>query len=164
MREGTHGLRHLTTGINSLNVPAKTSAPVMKRALIIISFIAFTAGVIAIPYIADSFNVVHAPPTECSSAGRNEVFCEQRHFDDGYVRFSSSQSDTPNCCIMERRMISDNSLSYRLLACDAQNESQISCGSVESYSTATWVVDGRNLRVDESWLEHRSELVHDIGE
>ena len=108
--------------------------------------------------------MVHEPPTECSQIEQGEAFCEQRYFDDGHVRFSSSPSERNNYCITERPMISNNRRSYRLLACDIQNVKPISCGSVESYGTTKWVVDKRTLEVYESWEEHESEFIYIIGE
>jgi hypothetical protein len=106
---------------------------IVKLGMGFVAFATILSAPISIPYIIDSFNMVHSAPTECSAVEGDEAFCERRYFDDGLVRFSSSPSERGNCCIMERRSITNAASSYRLLACDMQDAKPISCGAVESY-------------------------------
>ena len=116
------------------------------------------------PLIFDSYNSVHQPPTECSEIKQNEVFCEERYFDDGRVRFSSRSTEPSHCCIMERYMILDERTSYKVLACGVHNERPISCDAVQSYGISSWVVDGRSLIADTSWPLHENQYIDNKGE
>lgn len=61
-------------------------------------------------------------------------------------------------------MITSESISYRVLACDNANENPIACGSVERYGTSEWRVDGRELKIDASWEGHVSLFGNGAGE
>lgn len=116
--------------------PTKKSKPLFKAGIGFAVLMAILSLPIYLPYLIDSFNIVHSPPTECSAFEGNEAFCEQRYFDDGLIRFSGSPSERGNYCILELRINSDNAGSYRLLACDRRDGNPMSCGAVESYGVS----------------------------
>ncbi|WP_346908546.1 hypothetical protein [uncultured Roseibium sp.] len=137
----------------------------LRRIIMPIGFILFIFGPsVFIPYIFDSFNIIHQPATECPDKTDQELFCEQRYYDDGHVRISSKASELPNCCIMERQFVDSGLLSYRVRACDAGDQSKVECGAVESYGIYDWGVGGRDLTVDLGWRGHKSEYLYDLEE
>lgn len=112
-----------------------------------------------VPYVLDRFSAVHLPPTSCLGQEDGALFCEERYFDDGYVRFSSKKSDLRHCCIMERYLLHQERLSSRVLACAAEKAVSLDCGAVESYGLYRWRVDGADLSADLSWENHESVYV-----
>ncbi len=134
-----------------------------KTKYILISFaiLAIPAAFYGTPYILDLLNKINQPPTACSQIDPNEVFCEERYFDDGHVRFSSTTHERQNCCILERLMTNTDIVSYRILACDALNQSQIQCGNIQSYGINRWRIDNRELEPDLNWEDHYSQFIHE---
>lgn len=112
-----------------------------------------------VPILTDGEHPIHLPSQVCAANSESGVFCEERFFEDGEVRFIRKPSEIPYCCILERLQVSTEMLSYRVLTCDKVRKDPIDCSAVGSYGIYDWIIDGRSLEVDKAWEGHESSFI-----
>ena len=77
-------------------------------------------------------------------------YCYAAHLDDGPILFSVIPSSFPNCCIVERYNMEEESVNYRVKACTKSPAITINCRRYErtvQYGNA-FIVDGQEISAE----------------